>query len=180
MLLFSMLWTASNIPAPVPAVLLFMLSWIHSSPDKCMAAIAVQLKSLFASLPLSYAPAGSSGSNSWWQQQLKITAAACLPPPAQAATKMLQPTSNPAISLRRKVSLRHPSESESASGNASEDDTCSIQSWAYEPFICWISRWQYSQAPCSWCSSSSSRVPCGQDWKVNKPCQWLFDYHWQL
>ena len=37
-LIYSMLSTTSWIPAHLTAMCLFMLSWIHSSPDKCMAS----------------------------------------------------------------------------------------------------------------------------------------------
>ena len=98
MLLFSTSRTAGTIPAPVPAVLPFTLSWIHSSPDKCMAAIVIQVKSPFASQPLRLTLRPSRLLSV--QQSAAATAedhCCCLPPPsAQVATQMLQPTSNPA------------------------------------------------------------------------------------
>ena len=75
-----------------------------------------------------------------------------LPPPyrpAEAATLMLQPSSNPAApSVGKMVCARR----RKAGGNLS------YPAWARAPCIRWLSLWQSCWAPCSWRLSSRSHV----------------------
>ena len=130
-----------------------MLSWIHSSPDKCMASPWTREKNLpLHPGPSPYAPAGSAGSDSpsWRQWQLRITAVACL---QSAGSK---PSSNPAAPFVGKMvcARRH---------KAGGILLCPSLSW----------RTMYSLTislaillSCSWRPSSCSRVPGGQGWIV--------------
>ena len=60
-LLCSMLWTAGTTLAPLPAVLLLMHSWNHSSPDKCTT-----VPSLFSFCILAPPPPPC-----WYQRRLQ-------------------------------------------------------------------------------------------------------------
>ena len=104
MLLHSKFESVGAIPASLPALLLFILSWIHSSPDKHMASPCTCKRNLLLHLgPFPLAPTGSSGSESVRHQTVCCSNTgswgSLLQPPAaaaQATTQMLQPSSNPA------------------------------------------------------------------------------------
>ena len=86
MLLYNMLWTAGTIQARLTAVCLFMLSWIHSSSEKCMASPLLFSWNLFKFshlVPLLH-PLTVCGGES--QGTAVDHRCSLLPPPAQATT----------------------------------------------------------------------------------------------
>ena len=102
MLLYSTFESVSAIRSCLPALRLFMLTWIHPSPDKCMGSPCTRKKNLLSHPgPFPSAPAGSTGSNCRRRRQLRIIVAACLPPQRRP-----QALEQPSGAIRLKDSLR--------------------------------------------------------------------------
>ena len=117
-----------EIPARPPALRLFKLSWIHSSPDKCIASPCTSERNSILSHPSlpppHAAPAGSplAGFDCRRRRQLSITAAAC--------RRRLPGRSVPKCCSLRVTHWRHPLErgsdvrlSVSAPGDARQEET---------------------------------------------------------
>ena len=142
-----------RIPAILPAIRLFMLSRIHSSPDKCTAMISSNHESPFTSLTLPLLPSRLLRVQPSAAATVEDRCCRLPPPPALAAGYMRQPTSNPALasgSIRQNVGLCQA--------------TLRRRSWESFSYPVLSSRANYSLnfSLVMWRHSSRGRVTCDQ------------------
>ena len=163
-----MLWASRRISAsrPLPALLLFILIWIQSSPDKCMASPFLFSWNLLSNpRPSPFAPTGSSGTggdrprvwllaglaNGSWDSWGWLLSCAGSYPNVQPISNTVVPSDGKRVCARQREAGR----------NLQYPSLSSRCVWHHVLCIHWISCWQ----SCSWRHLSCSRVPGGQGWK---------------